>query len=137
MHSGGVLGLFAYQHSLWFQMTTSLPNYLARRGNGTRERGSEGRGGGGRHPSRPPLSRTFGIWTGEPGLVASTHFPAERRPLKVHNVETALLALEEHGCRVQVPADEVVNGVRSSTLHLLWSLLSCFQVCFSFDCSPH
>ena len=65
-----------------------------------------------------------------PGLVASTRFPVERRTFKIHNVEAALLALEEHGCQIHVSADEIVNGVRSSTLQLLWILLSRCQVIY-------
>ena len=65
---------------------------------------------------------------GQSKLVASTHFPAERRPYQLQNVEAALFAAEEAGCSLDVRGEDIVNGVRSTTLTLLWTLLSNFQV---------
>lgn len=36
--------------------------------------------------------------------------------------------MEEHGCPVELRGEDIVNGVRASTLTLLWNLLSNFQV---------
>ena len=70
------------------------------------------------------------IWylVGQHDLVASTHFPADRRPYQLQNVEAALFAAEEAGCTLDVRGEDIVNGVRSTTLNLLWTLLSSFQV---------
>ena len=55
--------------------------------------------------------------------MASTHFPADRRPQQIQNVDSALLALEEAGCTIDTAAEDIVNGVRDRTLGLLWSLV--------------
>ena len=55
--------------------------------------------------------------------MASTHFPADRRPQQIQNVDAALLALEEAGCRIDTAAEDIVNGVRDKTLGLLWTLI--------------
>ena len=86
--------------------------------------------------SSPRLSARLGMLAkssmdaGEPGLVASTHFPADRRPQQIQNVDAALLALEEAGCRIDTAAEDIVNGVRDKTLGLLWTLIHQQQACF-------
>lgn len=47
---------------------------------------------------------------------------------RVQNVDIALMAAEEGGCVVGARADDVANGVRDATLHLLWSLFQGLQV---------
>ncbi len=66
--------------------------------------------------------------SGQSELVASTHFPADRRPYQLQNVEAALFAAEEAGCSLDIRGEDIVNGVRSTTLNLLWTLLSNLQV---------
>lgn len=48
--------------------------------------------------------------------------------MQLSNVEAALFAMEEAGCRVDLRGENVVNGVRSTTLSLLWTLIRDFQV---------
>ena len=73
------------------------------------------------------------------GLVAATHFPAERRTLQIQNVDSALLELEDLGVAFDASAEDLVGGVRDKTLGFLWSLIAGLQVTncwFGFDNNP-
>lgn len=65
--------------------------------------------------------------TGQPGPLATARFPAIRRSDRMHNVESALKALEAGGLGLQgglrLRAVEVVDGDRAATTQLLWRLI--------------
>jgi hypothetical protein len=67
---------------------------------------------------------------GQTGLVQAGHFPAERRPLQLHNAAQALVGFG--GAQADAVSglrpEALVDGDRLATLSFLWTLFLQFQV---------
>eukprot|EP00878_Enallax_costatus_P034413 GHUV01038150.1.p1 GENE.GHUV01038150.1~~GHUV01038150.1.p1 ORF type:complete len:929 (+),score=331.02 GHUV01038150.1:1045-3831(+) len=76
--------------------------------------------------------------TGDTALLSKARYPADRRPMQVHNTGLALSALKEAGVPlsalpttcgiVSVKPDDIVDGDREKTLSLLWAVARTLQL---------
>lgn len=75
---------------------------------------------------------------GDTALLAKARFPADRRPMQVHNTSLALAALREAGVPlsllpttsglVALKPEDLVDGDREKTLSLLWAIARTLQL---------